>query len=573
MSNEQKDQELESIGARRIKFYVLSLLRKMRDKLSVYASLFSLSFGGIVLLLYVLSVGQLPEFTLGDITGTLLAVTATTLLVGLTLVAYCLGAGYFARCALEAVYPEAALHKAGQHIDMSAAPYYERIIRGPFLLGATCFSVLIWLAAATTLIPNPLKPPYKGQLCLSLIITIGTLAALVLLDWKRIRRPIVSKILLDLFAGALLVVVVILTAWQVAPAYLEAQSVAMASANPPPFDWTPFLLGLLDHAVIFGCALTVCLAIFSQFRRILFGLKWCIDWVVRLFPVSRLQDPAKESSEPKKKFLNGEDWRLLKAKVYVICVFLFLPLVVFVLGGALAGMGDSKNWGADFLFAASLLTLLNWASFLVRGWKERVGLGMLTAALVLIFSPMMMQNPIFFPKALVGWLGLGNERLATIGLSGRQCATLAPYGVNCVPDDKQSITLTNVNLLNRLGASMVLELLVEDRASNYANSQDGHQSGGAPTHQKPKTAESQKNSLVAMTQMGLKSASAQRCDRLLLSQLEPGDATNVKALRCVELIVPRDQVAGYTVSSFRTYSGGYTAYQSAGLKDGTTKEK
>ena len=72
--------------------------------------------------------------------------------------------------------------------------------------------------------------------------------------------------------------------------------------------------------------------------------------------------------------------------------------------------------------------------------------------------------------------------------------------------------------------------------------------------------------LVATGQMGVSSPSSSSCDVVILSKLDSSDAISAKALRCVELIVPKDQVLGYTTSNWRNYRGDYTAYQPAPAK-------
>lgn len=163
-----------------------------------------------------------------------------------------------------------------------------------------------------------------------------------------------------------------------------------------------------------------------------------------------------------------------------------------------------------------------------------------------------------FPKIVVSLLGLGNERLASIGLSSKQCATLAPYGVNCAADNERALTLTDVNLLSRLGGSIVLELLVRTGALEREASSAGTTAIRPQSDGKIPLAV---RTLVATRQMELSSSAAGSCDKLLVSKLQSGDAINDKTLRCVVLVVPKDQMLGYTKAGARTYRGEYTAYE------------
>ncbi|OAI75052.1 hypothetical protein RSP797_00160 [Ralstonia solanacearum] len=124
-------------------------------------------------------------------------------------------------------------------------------------------------------------------------------------------------------------------------------------------------------------------------------------------------------------------------------------------------------------------------------------------------------------------------------------------------------TLVNVNLLSRLGGSMVLELLIKDGALDAEGSH-------AATLSTPPSSDGDAlpviRTLVATQQMGPKSSAAERCDKLLVSQLQSNDTINAKSLRCVVLVVPKDQVLGYTKANRRTYRGEYSAYEPSPAK-------
>lgn len=60
--------------------------------------------------------------------------------------------------------------------------------------------------------------------------------------------------------------------------------------------------------------------------------------------------------------------------------------------------------------------------------------------------------------------------------------------------------------------------------------------------------------------MGADSESATRCDKVLLSRLELTDPIKQAALRCVKLVVAKDEVYGHTAAGRGTYRSAYTAY-------------
>lgn len=528
------------------------------------ASISALAIGGLTLLMYAWSIGQLPDFTWNDLTGTLLAVCATGVLVVAAVVLYCLSAGYFARAALEAVYPEAAHHVSKPPQDPSTpAEPYVRIIRGPFILGATCFSVLAWVGLFIGGSRETMVAPHNEHLIGALIVAIVTMVLLLLVDWRRFRRQWPRYSLLSIFAGAAVVLVVVMTAWSVGPDNLVTKGPMKSSALPFAFDWAAYSVAALNHVILIGAAVAIAMSILLNFRMIASFVGRLVRWLVGLiswkWPGWLVHVLAWTSCVV---VGDAPDRRLIKAKVYVTTVFCLFTIGVFTTAYAMASMGSAHDWNVNFFFIVALLTVLNWVSFSVRNWKERAGLGLVTAGVVFISYPLVVHNPAMFPKMVVSLLGLGNERLATIALSSRQCATLATYGVSCVADNDRAITLTNVNMLNRLGSSVVLELLIEDeglsvkRMAATSTSTDTT-SLSLDRRQSPKVVKT----LVATSQMGAGSPAANFCDKLLLSKLDSTDAIDAHALRCVELVVPKDQVLGYSKENWRNYRGEYTAYQ------------
>ncbi|MGE1001447.1 hypothetical protein [Ralstonia pseudosolanacearum] len=518
----------------------------------------ALAFGGLPLLAYAWSINQLPDFTWNDLTGTLLAVCTTGTLLVTLIVAYCLSAGYFGRVALEFVYPEAAQHvPAKQEGLYMLDPSYVRLIRGPFILGVTCFSTLIWVGLFLFMSSEQLVSPHNERLFGALIVALLAVAVLVLFDWRRFRRQWVRHGLLSLLCGAIATFVTIIAAWSVAPNSLVTKRQENVSDTAATIDWTPVWTAALNHALWIGMVAvigTVALinlgVITSSVGRGVRGIAHQISW----------RPPPWLGTATTWVFhiLVGDasDRRLVRAKMWIALWFCLFSSAVFFTAGNMASIGNAHDWGRNFIFISAMLTVLNWISFSVRKWEERASLGLIAAAMIFAICPLVTQNPIMLPKMIVSMLGLGNERLTSIGLSSKQCAALAPYGVDCVPDNERAIALVNVNLLSRLGGSMVLELLIKDETLGAEGprgvSQPSPSDGDAPPVLR---------TLVATKQMGPKSSAAEKCDKLLVSQLQSNDVINAKSLRCVVLVVPKDQVLGYTKANGRTYRGEYSAYE------------
>lgn len=542
----------------------LRVYRVVQNNFPMVAFVSALAFGGLTLLLYACSIGQLPEFTWNDLTGTLLAVCTTGVLVVMCIVTYCLSAGYFARSALESVYPEAAHHISLESPGNPATikPYIP-LTQAPFIIGTTCFSILAWIALIIGMSTERLVPPHNDHLIGALFCALVSVVILLLVDWGRFRYQWVRFSLLSILYGAIAMLIVIITTWSVGPSSLITKNPSRALRPAVTIDWTSYWVSALDYAPAIGLFVAIGVAALLNLKLIMSYAVRFLRWLLGMIPW-RWPDWLVRAAGRTSHVVVGSatDRKLIRAKIYVTVCFFIFTSTVFLIADAMAAMGNEHDWSWNFFFIATLLTVLNWASFSVRQWRGRAGLGLMTAALVFLSYPIFVHNPIMFPKMVVSLLGLGNERLATIGLSSKQCATLAPYGVSCVSDNERTITLINVNLLNRLGGSMVLELLVKDRNVHAKNAL------ATPLAKDTRTtflgreeAQQTANSLSTTGPIMTNASSAMQCDDLLLSRLKASDTIDPKALRCIVLVIPKDQVQGYTKASSRTYRGGYTAFQ------------
>ncbi|MBX9432258.1 hypothetical protein KY487_23765 [Ralstonia pseudosolanacearum] len=526
----------------------------------------ALAFGGLPLLAYAWSINQLPDFTWNDLTGTLLAVCTTGTLVVTLIVVYCLSAGHFGRIALEFVYPEAAHHvlakPEGPHVP--DAPYV-RLIRGPFILGVTCFSTLIWVGLFLSMSSEQLISPHKERLFGALLVALLAVTVLIVFDWRRFRRQWIRHGLLSLLCGAIATLVTIIMAWSMGPDSLVIRRQENLSDQAVTFDWAPVCTAALNHALWIGMVVVVCTVVLINLgviassvgrgvRSIAHQISWrppaclgrAMTWVFHIL------------------FGDAPNRKLVRAKMWIALWFCIFSSAVFFTAGNMASIGNAHEWGRNFIFVSTMLTVLNWISFSVRKWQERASLGLIAAAMIFAICPLVTQNPIMLPKMIVSMLGLGNERLTSIGLSSKQCAALAPYGVDCVPDNERAIALVNVNLLSRLGGSMVLELLIKDGSLGVEGAHAASQPAPPPSSDggSPPVI----RTLMATKQMGPSSSAARKCDKLLVSQLQSNDTIDAKSLRCVVLVVPKDQVLGYTKANGRTYRGEYSAYEPSPTK-------
>ncbi|QTB44328.1 hypothetical protein J3J51_00170 [Burkholderia pseudomallei] len=549
---------------RSLKFFGLTLYRRARTAPAKAALWGTLFVGGVLLLTHALAIGELPEFTWSDITGTLIAVFVAATFFVIVLVGYSLFAGLFARVVLEWFYPEAAAHPDGRMSGRIASwPPYARLIRGPFVLWVTGFVALAWLTLYLQTATDVLKAPYEEQLDWMLVIAWVAMVPLFLLDWTRFKCQLLRHVLLAAWCGSLVVVGVLLTAWSVAPERFSQKRphAAAEGSTPPPHDWSGTLTWILNHDVILMMVVMgVVLA--------LTNLSWIGGWIaplmvsVRKTAVWSWSNVACQQVARFARFLLGEasDRRMMLAKLSITATFFVLAMCALFLAAGFATNGDARYEDRNFFMILILLTEFNLVIYMIRTWRGRALFGAITALMLLNICPSLTGNPLFFTKTLVSKLAIGNEHWASVSLSSRQCSTLALYGVRCVANNDQAITLTDVNLLSRLGSNVVLEALVKDEHDPGVRSDAAGQAQSGSSASVHADAMSSSTTLLAPHGMGADSESATRCDKVLLSRLELTDPIKQAALRCVKLVVAKDEVYGHTAAGRGTYRSAYTAY-------------
>ncbi|WP_155632271.1 hypothetical protein [Burkholderia cepacia] len=637
-----------------------------------------LSFGGLPLLLYSNSVDQLPDFTLSDLTGTLIATFATEVTLAAAVGWYCLLAGLAARFVLVRFYPDDPVGTPPSPAPSPNATVRQRLVKGPFVVLVTVLTAVVWVdvgAVGTGVSPFVHWRDTTMEVLVSTAYFVAyiTLMCLVLFDWhgtgviRRIGRKVVW--------GLLLVATIFsCVAWAIARHDLGLVD-TVSKADPHPVAWAwrsiaacslagwygygAIALGVLASVIALAVAvwrwrmnhsgwsvlrmvmaavapwglLGLCKAAEAYgIRAVLSDNAW-LPWTIlagaavaagSIWLLIELLRRVRRAWQAGRIISIGSrpGWKLVAAKAVMTAAFGIFSAVVMLFVVTIVGSGSPVERDQTLMTATALLVVLNWIAFsLPRGWKHLAGLCAFSAAVMLFFVPLVGQNPLQFPRLLVTALGFGNRHVASIALSGQQCATLAPYGVHCEKGKDDAITLTNVNIVNRLGTSMQLELLVRTDAAGVAASDAGVQSlSSAPSAKdsgkaKPKRTKANHptssnkampNSVQMLT-LAVQPAGVigverlrnaiYRCDTLLLDKLQAAKdvaaseavtatgastatASSVQALGqrsaqvaastppfvCARITVPKDQVLGYTSAGVRTYEAGLSGYIPAPAK-------
>lgn len=646
-----------------------------------------LSFGGLPLLVYSNSVDQLPDFTLSELTGTLIATFATEAALAALIGLYCLLAGIAARYTLNYFYPDDPAAAPGadhSHIAIQR----EKLVKGAFIVVATVLTMAIWIDILS--IPTHASPfahwhdaTMEAFVACAYFAWYAAIAALLLFDWRApgTIRPRVRAFLWAVFATATLFGVAAYFAARLNPTLVDSSE--SSSAHPIAHAWRMardvYVSGLQSVGArvnacptckdtwIYGArqvASTVSWSIAYQYwlgavvsgglalvalikwwnaslsRRgairlgaiatvpwAAIGVRWCderagpwsawfttahLPWTMLIgsvLVVGVLWGVMKVLARVGRKWRasaatgagNWAAWKLVLAKAAVTVAFglctAFVILFVFAIVGGVRPSVQSQT----LMLASSVLVVLNWIAFaLPRGRKQFIVLWGLSSCVMLIFVPLMGESPSLFPRLLVTSLGFGNRHVASISLSGQQCATLAPYGVHCEKGKDDAITLTDVNIVNRLGSSVQLELLL--RTGSAVTAEPANAAARARNHVNPVSTRagrpkpvsksvapySVQTLVLAVNPIGIAGAGPQRqliyqCDQLLLEKLaaavatanagmgpgkvarNPANPPHVsvdpqKSLVCARVTVPKDQVLGYTSAGVRTYEAGFSGY-------------
>ncbi|WP_321950526.1 hypothetical protein [Burkholderia cenocepacia] len=660
------------------KYTVMKTIRERFDEIAdkhpfTLLSLMVLVLGGVPLLLYSLSLDQVPDFTLTELTGTLIA----TFLVEIGLIGvfgvYSLIAGFAARFVLDQFYDDTHVVAFGQMGPLTRNQQMrDRLVRGRFIVIATVLTILIW----TDLLTNPFvswaNPVLAWLTVVAYVATYGGLIGLLLADGSFANsRPtrVLSSVLLfgAVILGALQLVAhfgseridtsaeataraqpVVYAFSQLAPnvrACVEwistpSWAAAVASATIAAIVWflqrslrlsanrSPNILKRMIRMtlhVIRATGWIVLVVAAVSWLIALVNFKWFVTgsrlpitivcaasfavWVLRkgwsfrkckIVPVGLVTHatPAigRRSGVPK----------LVAAKLATAFVFAILSLCVLIFADLVDFLNGNRESAQTLLLTMALLSVMNWGAFASRGWKMRTGLCALAALFSFVSVPIIMQNPLLFPRMLVAMLGFGNRHASSMALSGQQCATLAPFGVRCNAGKDSSITLTDVNIVNRLGSSMVVELVLRTELSVPAGTSAevpvvdvgqaqtrgirDDKSPGEPGAASAKAVASPLgagavNVNVQTLVLALPGGDAMLrkraygCDQPLLEQrsqafkrvvsqgknfgdkaINDSPITENAELACVRITIPKDQIVSYTNAGWRTYAAGYSGY-------------
>jgi len=506
------------------------------------ASVGILALGGIPMLFYALYIGQLPDFTLTDLTGNLIATFIAEVVVSFTLGGYFLLAGFFARHVVSLFYPLAlpwSKNDATKVVEQIAqTKTVEYLFKGRFIVGATLFSLMMWASIFLYLLTKDHPGANPSTLSwMTLLVGLGCAAFLTLVDWRVFPLPRMKYAVLVLLLSSVATWGLMLVDWPAV--YVAANSPvkpAQFASMPPAVgaDWVAAIVHGLFTASN-GYKLAVAFLILMVLSVLALWYRQVGTWL-RILTTRR-------------------QLRLVLAKVATTTAFgLFIILpALFILMTSSDGAPERNILAA--IVACVLIPMLNWMIFSANDVKMRFVTFICTIFICLVYVPMVTNNPILYAKVLVSKLGFANLHATSVTLSSQQCATLRPYGVDCESKKDESITITDVNILNRIGNTVLLELLVHHADQCVSELGTLRDLDKADVH-----AAIQFRQLNVCDSFLQTSIAKNSCDQQLMQQDDASPYTAKNQLTCVRLSVPRDQLVGFAADGQRRYDGRFSQF-------------
>ncbi|MDY0963235.1 hypothetical protein [Massilia sp. CFBP9026] len=251
-------------------------------------------------------------------------------------------------------------------------------------------------------------------------------------------------------------------------------------------------------------------------------------------------------------------WRHRLVSRHIVAFSLWIMLFVFPIQAALkfATAGDDSHEIPLAIGAVALLTIFNGVVYIapLKEIRESIGIDAIIAVVILSLG---LGLAIAFPQSVMQSLALGHRNAATLTVTGASCHSLARFGVPCAPalGKEGTIELENVNVLSRVGATVLLELLVEQ--SEAIDNAVASSSRAGILHIDEKGRRPYCPSAAANS-----AAACSACDaRILQRAHSPADAGKDalahyrKDLICIQLTVPKSDITNIAFGTKRQYSG------------------
>jgi hypothetical protein len=229
----------------------------------------------------------------------------------------------------------------------------------------------------------------------------------------------------------------------------------------------------------------------------------------------------------------------------------------------------------------STANLLAYKAELKELWKS-FAIGGIAVGIII---PMISGHFLLWPEVIVRSLALGSRNAANVTISYKECQALALFKVPCKAyiDKDAQISLQNVNILSRIGTSVLFEVMAESYndaerkgiSSDVEKSTDAAKQEAQPQLEKLKVPSSYYDRLCQNPgRIVDQEKTCGRCDSLLIQHIKdiainakddkaPNQAQRYldykSNLVCVQISIPKDQISSMTIMENRQYLG-HTSY-------------
>jgi len=521
--------------------------RKMLGQFNVL-SISSVGGGGLVFA-YLLKIGFFPDFTLANLAATFIAASLTAAVIVIAVAAFCLMPGLTTRYLLS-IMPSVLDGPPDAHVYPRAPwhPSHSAMEHPQFVASLTPVAVVSWAWVFAEFLRRAYGGNWEAALSVYWVVIGAAVGAILCFGHPKRKKTMV--VCWSVFAGALMTLAVLLAfSAYLPPAAAETSTGTVTPSSPATAAISTWAVTVTATVAKWGMAvaeaLTGCWAVVKQAssHHPLSVASIAGAAVTALLIVSGIR--AKPPKQPPEIALSPYRFRWLRydcVKLTVAGAFVFLSLAILYLSVVWATQGTPDKWWYLLVAGAALLAMANWATFLATTVKHAAAVLGGTALLLFIFVPSWGGFPLFLPELTVRSLGLGSLLLSDVTIASKHCPVLQAYGAKC-DSGTSMIRLTNVNLLSRIGSSMVLELSVAmtDDPSDLPK-------GG--------------NGTLFVVDASSSKPSKHGCDENLAARLNDSELRKSgypKGIRCVRLVLPRDDVLAYAFDGARTYARGPSA--------------
>ncbi|QFS40169.1 MULTISPECIES: hypothetical protein [Burkholderia] len=523
--------------------------------------------GGLLLLWYCCLIGQIPEFTLGDVTGLFAAAFVTGVLVVGALSFSYVAPAIVSRYLLEQVLPEKpeyahVFDKRTQTIEPTVQAFKtmrSEIFSPSFLFAVTALPVLIF----SLLLPSqgvadfiwPVDPTL-----VKLIMLLQLVFAVVLVIFGNEIIPWIRNTLRLLLCFGFCALVFLYLSHRVGLDPTHPLLPTPDKASPQDEDNSIILSTSLVRPYVY--VIVIFLATFATY---LLAKVEMTGERNRRIKDANAGPPRQPTAKPSMRV----------ARLAVAVPYTFFSLLPLMLALQLAQANGPAHAVRALGLMIAYLAMFNVMYFQLVNVRRQLWIsGLAAIGVFFATSNMASQSMAMIPKAPVNALELGNFRASSISLSSTQCSSLALYGVKCEPKKDEAITLTNVNILSRIGSTVVLELQVRRDEPGTT-----HQPLALPARNDSRSASDVLNRTVLHTSTDALDYTskdhkatlikARNCDAATASWLrapwtdEPlrsMERDKYDRLRCVTISMPKSQLLSYTREGTRNYRGEFSEF-------------